>query len=102
MIPPFITRSQIAPGPSPHAAPPTTLEHALHVAVEHLAFCPDVVWQCSTSFAEHAEDQKGVLSAGLLADIAVLDRDIVTIPPAELAGLQVTATIVGGRVVYER
>jgi predicted amidohydrolase YtcJ len=32
----------------------------------------------------------------------VLDRDIVTIPPAELAGLQVTATIVGGRVVYER
>jgi len=58
-------------------------------------------WTFGGAFAEHAEDQKGVLSAGMLADIAVVNRDIVAIPPAELAGLRVTATIVGGRVVHE-
>ncbi|HEV2027643.1 MAG TPA: amidohydrolase [Candidatus Dormibacteraeota bacterium] len=58
-------------------------------------------WTFGGAFAEHAEDQKGALAGGMLADIAVLDRDIVTIPVSELADLKVTATIVGGRVVYE-
>jgi predicted amidohydrolase YtcJ len=31
----------------------------------------------------------------------VLDRDIVEVPASEIAQLKVTATIVGGRVVYE-
>ncbi|MBO4208152.1 DUF4253 domain-containing protein [Micromonospora echinofusca] len=30
------------------AAPPTDAEHALHVAAEHFAFCPDNVWQSRT------------------------------------------------------
>jgi hypothetical protein len=29
------------------AAPPSTLQEALHVAAEHFAFCPDNVWQNS-------------------------------------------------------
>jgi hypothetical protein len=37
------------------SAPPATPEHALHVTCEHLAFCPDAVWQCSDSFQDHAE-----------------------------------------------
>jgi hypothetical protein len=37
------------------AAPPVTEEHATHVTCEHLAFCPDAVWQCSDSFSDHAE-----------------------------------------------
>jgi predicted amidohydrolase YtcJ len=37
----------------------------------------------------------------MLADIAVLDRDVLATPPTELHALKVTATIVGGRVVYE-
>ena len=58
-------------------------------------------WTFGGAFAEHAEDQKGTLAAGMLADIAVLDRDIVAAPESEIGGLKVTATIVGGRVVYE-
>jgi predicted amidohydrolase YtcJ len=58
-------------------------------------------WTFGGAFAEHAEDQKGALADGMLADIAVLDRDIVATSTSELAGLKVTATIVGGRVVYE-
>jgi predicted amidohydrolase YtcJ len=58
-------------------------------------------WTFGGAYAEHAEDQKGALAGGMLADIAVLDRDIVAVPAAELAGLKVAATIVDGRVVYE-
>jgi predicted amidohydrolase YtcJ len=38
----------------------------------------------------------------MLADIAVLDRDITAAPGSEIGGFKVTATVVGGRVVYER
>ena len=58
-------------------------------------------WTFGGAYAEHSEDQKGTLADGMLADIAVLDRDIVATPISELAELKATATIVGGRVVYE-
>jgi predicted amidohydrolase YtcJ len=58
-------------------------------------------WTFGGAFAEHAEDQKGTLAAGMLADIAVLDRDITAAPESEIGDFKVTATIVGGRVVYE-
>lgn len=38
------------------AAPPTTREHALHVAAEHFAFCPDNIWQGVGSLAEYADE----------------------------------------------
>ena len=59
-------------------------------------------WTFGGAFAGHAEDQKGTLADGMLADVAVLERDIVATPFSELAGLKVIATIVGGRVVYEK
>jgi hypothetical protein len=37
-----------------------------------------------------------------VADIAVLDGDILETRPARLTNLEVAATILGGRVVYER
>jgi len=38
------------------AAPPTDADHAVHVAAEHFAFCPDNVWQSSTeTLARYAE-----------------------------------------------
>jgi predicted amidohydrolase YtcJ len=58
-------------------------------------------WTFGGAYAEHAEDQKGTLAAGMLADIAVLDRDVTAAIGSELLDLKVTATIVGGRVVYE-
>jgi predicted amidohydrolase YtcJ len=47
------------------------------------------------------EKEKGTLQAGMLADIAVLDRDLASTPPPELAQIKVEATVVGGRLVYE-
>jgi predicted amidohydrolase YtcJ len=58
-------------------------------------------WTFGGAFAEHAEDRKGTLAEGMLADIAVIDRDV-DAKPSEIGDLRVTATVVGGRVVYER
>jgi predicted amidohydrolase YtcJ len=55
-----------------------------------------------SAYAEFAEGRKGVLAPGMLADFAVLSRDIAAIPAAEVAGVVVEETVVGGRTVYRR
>jgi predicted amidohydrolase YtcJ len=55
-----------------------------------------------SAYAEFAEDRKGVLAAGKLADFAVLSRDIASIPADEIASVVVEETVVGGRTVYRR
>jgi predicted amidohydrolase YtcJ len=44
----------------------------------------------------------GSLSPGKRADLVVLDRDIYTIDPMEIAETQVDMTVFDGRVVFER
>jgi hypothetical protein len=46
------------------------------------------------------EGRTGVLRAGMLADIAVLDRDLFAVPADSLNAVRVTTTIVGGRIVH--
>jgi predicted amidohydrolase YtcJ len=46
------------------------------------------------------ERRRGKLIPGYLADLAVLDRDPLTIPPEELPEVQVVATMLGGRWVH--
>jgi predicted amidohydrolase YtcJ len=58
-------------------------------------------WTSGAAYAEHAEEIKGALREGMLADIAVLDRDLSQTPHDELAQVKVEATAVGGRLVYE-
>ncbi|QFG25274.1 DUF4253 domain-containing protein [Actinomadura sp. WMMB 499] len=41
------------------AAPPVTIEHARAVAAEHMAFCPDNVWQGPGDFDVYAEGLAG-------------------------------------------
>jgi hypothetical protein len=56
----------------------------------------------NAAYAAFEEALKGTLSPGKLADIVVLSRDILTIPPSEIAGTRALYTIVGGKVLYER
>lgn len=52
------------------------------------------------AYAAFEEDIKGSITVGKLADIAVLDRDIMTVPDSELPGTLVDITIVGGEILY--
>jgi predicted amidohydrolase YtcJ len=54
-----------------------------------------------SAYAEFAEKDKGKLAPGMLADFAVLDRDLAAIPPEKIPGTQVLRTVVGGKTVYE-
>lgn len=52
------------------------------------------------AFASYDEHNRGTLAPGFLADFVLLDRDLTTVPPAEIREAQVLRTVVGGRSVY--
>ena len=52
------------------------------------------------AYGVFAEDRRGKLAPGYLADLVVLDRDLTRIPAEEIEQAAVKATVVGGRVVY--
>ena len=54
-----------------------------------------------SAYAEMAENEKGTLAPGMLADLAVLSQDIFTVPVAALPATRSVMTVLGGRVVYE-
>jgi predicted amidohydrolase YtcJ len=54
------------------------------------------------AYASFEEDRKGIIRAGMLADLVLIDRDLKAIPPDTLRDAEVVTTIVGGRVVYSR
>ncbi|HEV8633363.1 MAG TPA: amidohydrolase [Chloroflexota bacterium] len=55
-----------------------------------------------SAYAAGEEGRKGGLAVGKLADVTVLSRDPLAVAEEELLGLRVEATVVGGRVVYQR
>ncbi|MCX6571313.1 MAG: amidohydrolase [Candidatus Aminicenantes bacterium] len=54
------------------------------------------------AYTEFAEAAKGTIQAGKLADMVVLDRDIFTIPPEEIAGVKVAMTVFDGKIVHRK
>ena len=59
-----------------------------------------VAYTYGSAFAEGIDD-KGMIAAGMLADLAVLSQDIFTVPAQALPATTSVMTIVGGRVVHE-
>ncbi len=53
-----------------------------------------------SAFAECAEDRKGMLKCGMLADFAVLSEDIGTIAPEKIGDIRVLETVAGGVSVF--
>ncbi len=49
-----------------------------------------------------AEQRRGMLRPGALADVVILDHDIRTVPADSIAAARVMLTVVGGKVVFER
>ena len=52
------------------------------------------------AYAASREGELGSIAPGKLADLTVLDRDVFSIDPHEIRNTRVSATIVGGRLVY--
>jgi predicted amidohydrolase YtcJ len=53
------------------------------------------------AYATFEESIKGQLKAGMLADVAILEQDPRTVDPMALSDLKVSATMIGGEIVYE-
>ncbi|MEM7659908.1 MAG: amidohydrolase [Bacteroidota bacterium] len=54
------------------------------------------------AYGAFEEDLKGSIEVGKFADFTVLSQDIMTVPDDQLLATEVTHTIVGGKVVYEK
>jgi hypothetical protein len=59
-------------------------------------------YTAGVAYAGFLDGEVGVLRPGMLADITLLDRDLFAIAPEQIRDARVVATVVGGRVVYER
>jgi predicted amidohydrolase YtcJ len=53
-----------------------------------------------SAYAQFMDDRKGIIKPGYLADIVIVDKDLLTIPESEIIKTKVDYTIVGGKVVY--
>jgi predicted amidohydrolase YtcJ len=58
-------------------------------------------YTAGNAFGVFAEDRRGKLAPGYLADLVLIDRDLTRIPTEEIEQATVRATVVGGRVVYQ-
>jgi predicted amidohydrolase YtcJ len=54
------------------------------------------------AYVEFQEDEKGMLRAGMLADLLVLDRNLQATSPAEIAEVRPVLTMCNGQVVFAR
>ncbi len=68
------------------------------ITVEEALRCYTV----SNAYGMFAEARRGLLRAGYLADLVVLDRDLTRIPPTRIQTARVVATLVGGTIVFRR
>lgn len=53
------------------------------------------------AYAGFAENDRGMLKSGMLADIVMIDHDITRVKPETIRDAKVKLTIVGGKIVFE-
>jgi predicted amidohydrolase YtcJ len=57
-------------------------------------------YTAGNAYGVFAEQARGKLAPGYLADLVLLDQDLTAIPPEAIEKASVRATVVGGKVVY--
>lgn len=55
----------------------------------------------NAAYASFEDNIKGSLEPGKLADLVILERDIISIDPVEIRNVKVLRTVVGGQTVFE-
>ncbi len=56
----------------------------------------------NAAYAAHAEKDLGSLEVGKLADLVLLDKNVMTVEPKEILSTKVHLTIIGGEIVFEQ
>jgi predicted amidohydrolase YtcJ len=56
----------------------------------------------NNAYTTFEEKIKGSIEPGKLADLVVLEDDILTVPPKKIQSMNVLMTVVGGKIVYQR
>jgi predicted amidohydrolase YtcJ len=57
-------------------------------------------YTAGNAYGVFAERNRGKLVPGYLADVVLLDQDLIAVPPTEIERVKVRVTIVGGKVVF--
>jgi predicted amidohydrolase YtcJ len=60
-----------------------------------------IAYTKNAAYAEFADDEKGTLAQGKLADLVVLSQDVFTVPAEQLPTIHSMLTIIDGKVVYQ-
>ena len=60
------------------------------------------MYTTDAAYAGFEEDRKGSIEAGKLADLVVIDRDILTIPEDRIKDIKVEMTLIDGKIVYQK
>ena len=58
------------------------------------------MYTIGSAWFAHADDRRGSLEVGKLADLAVLTKDYMTVPVEQIGSIESLLTMVGGRAVY--
>jgi len=58
-------------------------------------------YTAGAAYAGYADDTRGVIRKGMLADLTMIDRDLTRIAPETIRDAKIVRTIVNGKVVYE-
>ena len=58
------------------------------------------LYTAGSAWFTHDEGKRGTLAPGRLADLAVLDKDFLSVPSGEIGTIKSLLTMVGGRIVY--
>ena len=61
-----------------------------------------VAYTHGSAYASHAERDRGAVSVGRYADLAVLSEDPATVDPERIREIEVLSTVLAGEVVWER
>ena len=60
------------------------------------------MWTWNAAYHSFDEEVKGSIEPGKLADMVVISKDYLTCPVQAIRDIEALATIVGGKVVYQR
>ncbi|MGI8656691.1 MAG: amidohydrolase [Pyrinomonadaceae bacterium] len=83
---------------SPDGSPPGGWWPQERISIQDAIRC----YTAESAYASFEEKEKGRLQPGMLADLVVHSRDLLTIKPEDILRTEALMTILGGKVIYER